>query len=67
MDPEHKGMVKALMREYPSIDQLMAESLVWAWAKDKLNDALTLEEKNSPVEVTSNAESDEEPLCAPAD
>ena len=51
MDPEHKVMVKALMREYPRIDQLMAETLVWAWVKDKLNDALSFE-KNSPVEVT---------------
>ena len=42
MDTEHKGMVKALMREYPRIDQLMAETLVWAWAKDKLNEVLSL-------------------------
>ena len=65
MDPEHKVMVKALMREYPRIDQLMAETLVWAWVKDKLNDALSLE-KNETLEVT-NAESDEEPLRSPAD
>ena len=65
MDPEHKGMVKALMREYPSIDQLMADSLVWAWAKDKLNEVLSLE-KNETLEVT-NAESNEEPLRSPAD
>ena len=65
MDPEHKGMVKALMREYPRIDQLMAETLVWAWAKDKLNEVLSLE-KNETLEVT-NAESYEDPLRAPAD
>ena len=65
MDSEHKGMVKTLMREYPSIDQLMAESLVWAWAKDKLNEVLSLE-KNETLEVT-NAESNEEPLRSPAD
>ena len=64
MDPEHKVMVKALMREYPRIDQLMAETLVWAWVKDKLNDALSLE-KNENLEVT-NAESNEEPLCSSA-
>ena len=58
-------MVKALMREYPRIDQLMAETLVWAWVKDKLNDALSLE-KNENLEVT-NAESNEEPLRASAD
>ena len=58
-------MVKALMREYPRIDQLMAETLVWAWVKDKLNDALSLE-KNETLEVT-NAESDQEPLRSPAD
>ena len=58
-------MVKALMREYPRIDQLMAETLVWAWVKDKLNDALSFE-KNETVEVT-NAESNEEPLRTPAD
>ena len=53
-------------RTHPySIDQLMAESLVWAWAKDKLNDALSLE-KNETLEVTTNAEGDEEPLRAPA-
>ena len=65
MDTEHKGMVKALMREYPRIDQLMAETLVWAWVKDKLNDALSLE-KNETLEIT-NAESNEEPLRSPAD
>lgn len=65
MDPEHKGMVKALMREYPRIDQLMAESLVWAWAKDKLNEVLSLE-KNETLEIT-NAESYEFPLREPAD
>ena len=65
MDTEHKGMVKALMREYPRIDQLMAETLVWAWAKDKLNEVLSLE-KNETLEVT-NAEGDEITLRTPAD
>ena len=43
----------------------MAETLVWAWVKDKLNHALSFE-KNETLEVT-NAESNEEPLRSPAD
>ena len=30
-DPDHKALVKTLMREYPRLDQLQAETLVWAF------------------------------------
>ena len=30
MDSGDKAMVKHLMREYPHLDQLLAETLVWA-------------------------------------
>ena len=38
VDPEHKAMVRALMREYPRLDQLQCETLVWAYFSNHLVD-----------------------------
>ena len=36
-DPEHRAMMKRLLREYPHLDQMMAETLVWAYFSNALN------------------------------
>ena len=41
-DSEDKSLIKMLLREYPVLDQMQAETLVWAY---KTNNLGTLEEK----------------------
>ena len=41
-DSEDKALIKMLLREYPVLDQMQAETLVWAY---KTNNLGVLEEK----------------------
>ena len=34
--PETKAMIKALLKEYPALDQMQAETLVWGWETNNL-------------------------------
>ena len=43
MDGEDKALVRALMKEYPTLDQMQAETLVWAYKTKSLG---LLEESN---------------------
>ena len=31
-----KAMIKALLKEYPALDQMQAETLVWGWETNNL-------------------------------
>ena len=33
---ETKAMIKALLKEYPALDQMQAETLVWGWETNNL-------------------------------
>ena len=41
-DSEDKSLIKMLLREYPQLDQMQAETLVWGYKTNNLN---VLEEK----------------------
>ena len=34
--PETKAMIKALLKEYPTLDQMQAETLVWGYQTNNL-------------------------------
>ena len=36
MGGETKAMIKALLKEYPALDQMQAETLVWGWETNNL-------------------------------
>ena len=36
-DSEDKALIKMLLREYPTLDQMQAETLVWAYKTNNLN------------------------------
>ena len=53
-DPEHKAMVLALMRDYPRLDQLQAETLVWGYFNNSLN--LDQQQNEAPAITTDLSE-----------
>ena len=34
LDPKHQAIVQQLMKDYPKLDQLMAETIVWHHLKE---------------------------------
>ena len=37
LDAEDKALIKQLLREYPRLDQMQAETLVWAYKNNHLS------------------------------
>ena len=49
LDAEDKALIKQLLKEYPRLDQMQAETLVWAYKTNNL----TLEEEDDHRESDS--------------